>query len=94
MLPTVYSLQSMPCSVLMADDVSPLPILESLPSHLTSTSKAPPRVVPSPFDASFLCPNNAEWEANNLIVTCFSDADSTVPLKVNLFDFVEETPDK
>ena len=93
-LPTVYSLKSMPCSGLTGDDVSTPPSLEPLPAHLTSTQKAPPGVVPSPLDALFLCHDNAEWEAKNFIVTYFPDADSTVAMKVNLFDFVKETPDK
>ena len=93
MIPTVYSLQSMHCSGSTADDVSTPSSLEPLPAHLTSTQKAPPGVVPSPLDASFLRHDNAEWEPNNFIVTFFSDADSTVSMKVNFFDFVKETPE-
>ena len=84
----------MPLTGLTASDVPPPPRLEPLPAHLTSLQKAPPRVAPSPLDAPFLCHDNAEWEANSFIVTCFSDAKSTVPVKVNLFDFLNETPDK
>ena len=94
MVPTVYSLQSMPLTSLTASDVPPPPCIEPLPTHLTSSQKAPPGVAPSPLGASFLCHDNAEWEANSFIVTCFFDAESTVPVKVNLFDFVNETPDK
>ena len=56
--------------------------------------KASPGDVPSPPSASFPCQDNAEWEANNLIGTHYSNADSTVPMKVNLFNFVEEIPEK
>ena len=93
-LPTVHSLQSMPSSVWTAEDVAPPSSLKPLPAHLTSTQKAPPGVVPSPLGVSFLCHDNAEWEPNNFIVTCFSDPDSTVPIKVNLFNFVKETPEQ
>ena len=71
------------------DDLSPTPFLEPLPAHLTSTQKAPPRVTPSPLDSSFLCRHNAKWEAKDFIVTCFADAESTVEMKVNLFDFIK-----
>ena len=84
----------MPVTGLTASDAPPPPRLEPLPAHLTSPQKAPPAVSPSPLDASFLCHDNAEWEANSFIVICFSDAKSTVLVKVNLFDFVNETPDK
>ena len=93
MVRTNLSSQSMPVTGITVDDVSPTCFLAPLPAHLISTQKAPPGVTPSPLDSSFLCRHNAEWEANDFIVTCFSDTESTVEMKVNLFDFIKETPD-
>ena len=83
----------MPFAVRTAEVLSPSPSVKPLPAHLTSTQKPLPGILPSPLDASFLRHDNAEWEANNFLVTCFSYADSTVPMRVILFDFADETPD-
>ena len=84
----------MPVTGFTVDDVSPTPFLEPLPAHHTSTQKAPPGVTPSPLDSSFLCLRNDKWGAKDFIVTFFSDAESTVEMKVNLFDCIKETLDK
>ena len=79
----------MPVTGFKVDDMSPTPFLEPLPAHLTSTLKAPPGVNPSPLDSSFLCHHNAKWEAKDIIIIFFPDAETTVEMKVNLFDFIK-----
>ena len=93
MLTTVYSLQIMPSSVWTAEDASPPPSLEPLLAHLTSTKESPLNALSTPLDTSFICHDHVEWDPTVLIVTCYSNLDSTVPIKVNFFDFARKTPD-
>ena len=80
-------------SGLTGNDVSPPAVLQPLPDSPTPARKSPRELNPFPLDSSFLCRKTSKWEANRFVVTCFSNAESTVEMKVNLFDFVKETPD-
>ena len=89
---TVSPFQSMSTSSLTGNDVSPPAVLQPLPDCPTPTQKSPPELNPLPPDSSFLCRKTSKWEANDFVLTCFSNSES-MEMKVDLFDFVKDTPD-
>ena len=91
---TVSSFQSMSRIGLTRNDVLPPAVLEPLPDSPTPARKSPPELNPFPLDSSFFCRKTFKWEANDFLVTCCCDSESTVEMKVNLFHFVKENPDK